>query len=446
MRDGFFSALLADGRPTRRPRCLRLPRADRSGESGFALVLVLSLVAILVVAAYAISLIGKVDGELAATDTYHLQARQHALLGLRLGLAELQRAAGDSSAVTAPANIRRTSNTTPAYPALAGVWAAGHVAASPSHWFVSGNFGAPGSAQISPDSLPAESATTITLLGSGTVTAARDMARARRVAIPAAHGGYAFWIGDEGAKAALAHAPTDAPLAPNGSPLIIDPRRDMPTFAYDSPVRGQPFFWGDLRRLVGAINMKSRFRSYTAKAHWVAGGALVGGRFNVNTSNPISWEAILRAYETARAADQPALGAADAQRLGERIAANIGPKQSLGKPRLGPFFSVAAFWDSGLVQDSLDDAGITDLAQADLQAILWPLLAVRSDTFLIRAYGDAHSPADAGDESAESALPPPPRATAYCEAIVQRTPRPAPLAGGLRFEVISFRWLASEEI
>jgi len=408
--------------------------------SGFALVLVLSLVSLLVVAAYAISLISKVDGEIGATDAYHLQARQNALLGLRLALAELQRAAGDSAAVTAPASIRRTSSTTPAYPSLTGVWSTGSFSENPDNWFVSGNFETAGPNQVTPAALPSEGLA-VTLVGSGTVSATRDMARAFRVPIADTNGGYAFWIGDEGAKAALAISSLEAPPASNGNRLVIDPRRDMPAFAHNSPVRAQPFLWNDLRRLVGSTNMKVRFHSYTAKAHWVEGSSLVGGRFNINTSNPISWEAVLRAYEAARDPSQPALSATNAQVLAERLAANIGPKEwANAKPRLGPFFSLAAFWDSELVQDSLDDAGITTLTQDDLRSVLWPMLAVRSDTFRIRAYGDARNAADADDLSA------PPQATAYCEAIVQRTLRSDQLGNGLRFEIVYFRWLGSADI
>jgi len=425
----------------RRTRDTGLVPQGSTCDSGFALVLVLSLVSLLVLAAYAISLIGKVDGEIGATDAYHLQARQNALLGLRVALAELQRTAGDSAAVTAPATIRRTSGTTPAYPSLTGVWSAGNFSENPDNWFVSGNFEALGPNQITPAVLPTASGSAITLVGSGTVTAERDRARAIRIQIEDTNGGYAFWIGDEGAKAALAIPLVNALPSPNGNPLVIDPRRDIPAFDFYSPVRAQPFVWNDLRRLVGSTNMKVRFRSYTTKAHWVEGGALVGGRFNVNTSNPISWEAVLRAYENARDASQPALSAANAQLLAERIAANIGPKQwANGKPHLGPFFSLAAFWNSGLVQDSLDDAGITTLTQDDLRSVLWPMLAVRSDTFRIRAYGDARNPADAEDLTTR------PQATAYCEAIVQRTPRPDPLGNGLRFEVVYFRWLGAADI
>ncbi len=88
------------------------------------------------------------------------------------------------------------------------------------------------------------------------------------------------------------------------------------------------------------------------------------------------------------------------------------------------------------------------LTQADVLQVLGPALSARSDTFVIRAYGDAVG----ADGEVE--------ARAWCEAVVQRTPEPlAPdesglnprnpgLAGdfGRRFVIGSFRWLSPGEI
>jgi type II secretory pathway pseudopilin PulG len=88
------------------------------------------------------------------------------------------------------------------------------------------------------------------------------------------------------------------------------------------------------------------------------------------------------------------------------------------------------------------------LTQADLLQVLGPTLTARSDTFVIRAYGDA------ADEMGGTV------AQAWCEAIVQRTPRPivaddsglnSRLVGkpndfGRKFEIVSFRWLSPDEI
>ena len=90
------------------------------------------------------------------------------------------------------------------------------------------------------------------------------------------------------------------------------------------------------------------------------------------------------------------------------------------------------------------------LSQADVLSVLGPVLAVRSDTFLVRAYGDAANPATGAVES-----------RAWCEAVVQRVPdyvdsgnSPEAVTGltetnavfGRRFQIVQFRWLAPEEV
>ncbi len=96
-----------------------------------------------------------------------------------------------------------------------------------------------------------------------------------------------------------------------------------------------------------------------------------------------------------------------------------------------------------------------DLTQADVLTAIGPYLSVRSDTFIIRAYGDVSSPFG-GDDAEE--------ARAWCEAVVQRMPEyvdpanmpwvspddPALSATnakmGRKFKIISFRWLTEDEI
>lgn len=90
----------------------------------------------------------------------------------------------------------------------------------------------------------------------------------------------------------------------------------------------------------------------------------------------------------------------------------------------------------------------TYLTQADVLQVVGPALSARSDTFVIRAYGDA---VDAAGEV---------QARAWCEAVVQRTPEPLdadesglnprdagkPGDFGRRFVMTSFRWLRPGEI
>lgn len=88
--------------------------------------------------------------------------------------------------------------------------------------------------------------------------------------------------------------------------------------------------------------------------------------------------------------------------------------------------------------------------QADLLRPLAPILSARDDTFTIRAYGDARSP--------DGRI----LARAWCEATVRRTRDfvdsaddaditsqpsvPANQIFGRRFEVVSFRWLGTDEV
>jgi hypothetical protein len=85
------------------------------------------------------------------------------------------------------------------------------------------------------------------------------------------------------------------------------------------------------------------------------------------------------------------------------------------------------------------------LSQADLLAKLGSVLAVRSDTFRIRAYGEARN--STGTESTQ----------AWCEAIIQRIPEKIdPTENvtdgdradgfGRRFIIKSFRWLQPDEV
>jgi len=60
---------------------LRVFRGSRSSQSGFALVITVVLLALLVLAVYSLATLSRVGADVSATGNYHVQARQHALLG-----------------------------------------------------------------------------------------------------------------------------------------------------------------------------------------------------------------------------------------------------------------------------------------------------------------------------------------------------------------------------
>jgi hypothetical protein len=125
-----------------------------------------------------------------------------------------------------------------------------------------------------------------------------------------------------------------------------------------------------------------------------------------------------------------------------------GSKPSTGSPP-GAGSSGYAFADAAVGYNAYGLPGWT--RQADVLRPIAPILSARDDTFVIRAYGDAR------DATGNTIT-----ARAVCEAVVRRTrdyvdpadaadittlPKTAANATfGRRFEIVSFRWLAANEI
>lgn len=134
------------------------------------------------------------------------------------------------------------------------------------------------------------------------------------------------------------------------------------------------------------------------------------------------------------------------------------------KTRGRPYPTLAAFVNDGVITNAIAsaptlNAGLTAyspgwLSQADVLTAIAPFITPRSDTFLVRTYGDVQNPATNAVEG-----------RAWCEALVQRLPElttptsgttdPAidPLAPnpvkypmGRRFKIVSFRWLTPSDL
>lgn len=163
------------------------------------------------------------------------------------------------------------------------------------------------------------------------------------------------------------------------------------------------------------------------------------------------------------------LDAAKVTALAAAITAAIKARHS--DPALGPFRSLEEFLSpviadgTSLLEAAIAAAAINVdpatnasiefssqfLTQGDIMTALAPVLFPRSDTFVIRTYGEAVNPATGVTEG-----------RAWCEAMVQRVPdyfdptddaavAPADLNAtnqtyGRRFKVVSFRWLTRSDI
>lgn len=249
-----------------------------------------------------------------------------------------------------------------------------------------------------------------------------------------------------------------------------------------------------------------------------AGHLLVDGAFNVNSTSVDAWEAFLSGtldLPVRKMNDKGAVGAYDSvdgvrfprvptpygdgmskaspsdenywtgfRKLTKAEVRDIAEKIVVEIKDRGPFLTLGSFVNrqlkdgkdgkSGALQAALDDSvnkgldeaarsGVTgnqgsgfpgQLLQGDVLQALGPLMTVHSDTFTIRAYGEARDPSAAANAA--------PLARAYCEAVVQRIPDPVKKSGasvdaktdlvlptsqfGRKFAIVSFRWLNANEI
>ncbi len=415
---------------------------------GFALVLTLGLLALLVLAVYALSALVRVNTQTASAGVAQMQARQNALLGMNVAFGELQRLAGDDSRVTGMAGVAGMPASTPMRH-WCGVWDAGGVFRG---WLTSG-------ASLSPTPTLATSSV-IQLVEANSVGqrpatasayADEEYVDAGKVAIVAfdspgdarTGGNYAYWVGDEGVKVSAA-VPTVAPtgaiqISAASAPVSV--ARVTTAFAqFDSTDARKIVAFEQATNLEYATNSKLTASSLKDGFHHVTllhqavsadGGRLEGGRVNINTTSAVVWRSLVESFN---AASGTKFGTtAKITSATNSIASNIAGSTS-GKNANGPFLSVASFGGSSLLSSAI--TGTNGVSVAQFMAVLGSMLTVRSDTFRIRAYGDVVNPVDGTTVEAR----------AYCEAIVQRTPDAAPNGLGRRFVVTYFRWLGPGDI
>jgi hypothetical protein len=176
--------------------------------------------------------------------------------------------------------------------------------------------------------------------------------------------------------------------------------------------------------------LQDNFHHVTLANSLVRGAQMQAGFVNVNTTSVHVWCSLLHTYNRSPLASA-AISAASVSSRGTSLQNTFAGFSAAGKRAGGPFTDLAAV---SAFLSAVFPAGSPTATQ--VYAVLAPHIALRSDTFRVRAYGETANRADATRVEA----------TAYVEAIVQRSPEPMPDGSGRRFVVSYFRWLGPGDI
>lgn len=407
-------------------------------QSGFALVLTLGLLALLVLAVYALSALTKVSSDMSASSIHQTQARQNALLGLNVALGELQRHAGDDTRITGMAGITGVAvsqNATTRH--WCGVWRSD---GSFITWLTSG---AVSSTSAGPDTIELVSAGSVGAANSTSANVEKEHVIAGKMPVevpdsaasPGATttvGRYAYLVADEGTKLGV-YAPPDQRAVSSTVPAIgasmltnqlkLKTAVDLHAALLPSLLAYEQM--GLLSPVTPSV-LQDCFHYVTLTPRFVAGVQYQSGMINLNTASTLVWRSLLDTYNTIPGVTPVPNVTSRGTLIGNNFAGT-----TAGKAANGPFTSTVGF--AAYLATIFPPGGSPDFDQ--IMTALGPMLTTRSDTFRIRAFGETLNPADSTKVEA----------TAYCEAIVQRTPDALP-GFGRRFVIIQFRWLGPDDI
>jgi len=399
---------------------------------GFALVLTLVLLSLLVLVVLAMTALVRLESRQVSIAVPHVQARQNALLALRVALDELQRHAGPDDRVTGMAGIT-------GIPAGAGrparhwcgVWGTDGTFVA---WLASGAEGQAIPPLTGPDS--------VALLSNGALGADgpdKEHVRVRKVPIEEIDpqgrrrvtGHFAYWIGDEGVKLSVGDAgyPLFEPIVRPAVDEILagipptSPRlASVLTYEQLALVPTPSLTPGPLQ-----ANRHSLAVAHLSLTETPAGPQLRAGALNINTTNARVWRAVAATYNRLRP-DAP-LGITPTS-FANRMRDGMPNAAGAGKVPGGPFLTADAFVQCALLAAALKGA---EVRPHDFTDALGGMFTTRTDTFCLRAYGDATSvPSPSGH----------PVGVAMAEVCMQRLPDPHPIHGR-RFVVTRFRWLGA---
>ena len=409
-------------------------------RSGFALVITLSLLALLVLAVFALSALIRVNTQIATVGQFQTQARQNALLALSVALGELQRHAGDDTRITGMAGITGVAgnqNASTRY--WCGVW---RDDGSFVTWLTSG---AVNSTSAGSGTIELISTNTVGPAASTSANVEKEHVIAGRVPIvlagtlaspdtPIKAGNYAYVVTDEGIKIG-AYAPPSLRALPTVNPAIgssmlsnqLKLRTAINTNAATLPSILSYEQFGLISPVTPSV-LQDCFHYVTLTPRFVSGNQYFTGMININTSSTLVWRSLLDTYNSVSGVTP--ISAGNVTNRGNSLGSNFA-STTAGKAASSPFTSTAGF--ASYLATIFPITGSPNFAQ--IMTAIGPMLTVRSDTFRIRGYGEALNPADSTKVEA----------TAFCEAIVQRTPQTIP-GFGRRFVIIHFRWLGPDDI
>lgn len=412
------------------------------GSTGFALVITLVLLALLVLAVLALSALTRIGGGVARAGVQRMQARQNAQLALNVALGELQRHAGQDARITGMAGIAGVAagdGATTRY--WCGVWENDGRFLT---WLASGTVDG---ATTGPDSIELVAAGSVGAAVSTSANVEKEHVTAGKLPVvvaespgsaglPVMVGKYAYVVIDEGtklgARAPVAERPLTASAPAIGSSMLGNQLRLKSALETNAARVPEVLSYAQLALLSPAVTpsvLQDCFHYVSLAPRYLVGGQYRAGMININTSSTLVWRSLLDTYN-AMPGVTPVSPAAQVANRGNQIG-NGFAAATAGKAANAPFASIAGFgaYLATIFPPAAEPSG------AQIIAALGPMLTIRSDTFRIRAYGEALNPADATRIEA----------SAYCEAMVQRTPETLP-GFGRRFVIVSFRWLGPDDI
>ena len=408
---------------------LGTPRNDMTGvkqSSGFALLITIVLLALLVLTVFCLSALTRVGTGISASGTYQVQARQHALLALSQAMDNLQRYASEDDVLTGMAGLTGISEGAgEAGRHWCGVWDRNGQFV---RWLASGESGPVVPALTGTDALE--------LVGSGSLGADgadREHVRVLPVQVIVTTrdrtavrlGGYAWWVGDEGVKLSLV-----LPNEKHGIDELVTLPPDAPLLANVLSYEQASWIPTTVSQAVLAGQLRTNFHVLGRTHLGLVGATLVSGRLNINSSSARYWRGVAATYNRLKPPSGPSITpAAFGTWMRDHVTlADPGAGKAAGQP----YLSVDLFLGSTALAGAL---GADSDALLAFAGAMRSWLTVRSDTFRVRAYGESANPSDGA--KVES--------VAWCEAIVQRIKDDPGVTRG-RYIVTFFRWLGPDDL